>query len=134
LWKIASEVRFSLGPVARIAKTKGLNRLSALDPSIANIRYEMKQPGEIIHIDFKRLGRSQGIGTDNGVSFRSHRSAKALQAARDRQLGAIGQRHPRLTMTFRSSLNFWVNRRPVICSSLYLILQSVPFWRWPVSC
>jgi hypothetical protein len=22
----------------------------------------------------------------------------------------------------------------IICSSLYLILQTVPFWRWPVCC
>jgi hypothetical protein len=25
-------------------------------------------------------------------------------------------------------------RAKVICSSLYLILQTVPFWRWPVHC
>jgi hypothetical protein len=31
LWKIAREVGFSLGPVARIARAKELSRLSAFD-------------------------------------------------------------------------------------------------------
>ncbi|HEY4846789.1 MAG TPA: helix-turn-helix domain-containing protein [Methylocella sp.] len=37
-WKIAREAGLSLGPVARIAKAKGLSRLSALDQRIAIIR------------------------------------------------------------------------------------------------
>jgi hypothetical protein len=48
--------------VARIAKAKGLSRLSALDPRIEIIRYEKKHPGEMIHTDIRKLGRSQGIG------------------------------------------------------------------------
>jgi leucine-zipper of insertion element IS481 len=60
-WKIVREAGLSLGPVARIAKAKGLSRLSALDPRIEIIRYEKKQPGEMIHIDIKKLGR-QGAG------------------------------------------------------------------------
>jgi transposase InsO family protein len=47
---------------ARIAKAKGLSRLSALDPRVAIIRYEKKHPGEMIHIDIKKLGRIEGIG------------------------------------------------------------------------
>jgi len=37
-WKIAREAGLSLGPVARIAKAKGLSRLSALDQTIKIIR------------------------------------------------------------------------------------------------
>ena len=39
-----------------------LSRLSALDPKIEIIRYEKKQPGEMIHIDIKKLGRIEGVG------------------------------------------------------------------------
>ena len=61
-WKIAREAGLSRATVARIAKAKGLSRLSALDPKIEIIRYEKKQPGEMIHIDIKKLGRIEGVG------------------------------------------------------------------------
>jgi transposase len=61
-WKIAREAGLSLSSVARIAKTKGLSRLSALDQRIEIVRYEKKQPGEMIHIDIKKLGRIEGVG------------------------------------------------------------------------
>lgn len=61
-WKIAREAGLSRATVARIAKAKGLSRLSALDPRIAIVRYEKKQPGEMIHIDIKKLGRIKGVG------------------------------------------------------------------------
>jgi hypothetical protein len=35
----------------------GLGRLAALDPPRQVIRYERERPGELIHIDTKKLGR-----------------------------------------------------------------------------
>lgn len=61
-WKIARELGLSRASVARIAKAQGLSRLPALDPRLAIIRYEKKEPGEMIHIDIKKLGRIEGIG------------------------------------------------------------------------
>ena len=40
----------------------GLNRLSALEPAEPVRRYEREHPGEMIHIDIKKLGRIDGIG------------------------------------------------------------------------
>lgn len=40
----------------------GLGRLRALDPKPEIIRYEREHPGELIHIDIKKLGRIDGIG------------------------------------------------------------------------
>ncbi|RAI53709.1 IS481 family transposase, partial [Roseicella frigidaeris] len=40
----------------------GLGRLRALDPKPEIIRYEREHPGELIHIDSKKLGRIDGIG------------------------------------------------------------------------
>ena len=40
----------------------GLSRLAALDPRPPLIRYERKHPGELIHINIKKLGRIDGIG------------------------------------------------------------------------
>jgi len=40
----------------------GLGRLRSLDPRIPVMRYERDNPGELIHIDSKKLGRIDGIG------------------------------------------------------------------------
>jgi transposase InsO family protein len=151
--QIAAELGVSPATVSRILKRLGLNRLSALEPAEPVRRYEREHPGEIIHIDIKKLGRftqighritgdrkgqsnSRGVGweylhlaiddrsrvayseilpdekrrsclrfffnalrfyrahgvkvqrvmTDNGVSFRSHRYAKALRLLKIKHL------------------------------------------------
>ena len=53
---------FSAATVSRILKRLGLNRLSALEPAEPVRRYERAAPGEIIHIDIKKLGRFNRIG------------------------------------------------------------------------
>lgn len=40
----------------------GLGRLAALDPKPVVVRYEREHPGELIHIDIKKLGRIDGVG------------------------------------------------------------------------
>ena len=48
--------------VGAILRRLGLGRLAALEPKPAPIRYERERPGELIHIDTKKLGRIDGIG------------------------------------------------------------------------
>jgi transposase InsO family protein len=57
-------VAFSISPatVSRILRRLGLNRLSALEPAEPVRRYERDKPGEMIHIDIKKLGRFNTIG------------------------------------------------------------------------
>jgi len=45
-----------------VLRRRSLGRLSALDPRPPIVRYEREQPGELIHIDIKKLGRIDGIG------------------------------------------------------------------------
>src|SRR5258708_4316234 len=59
---IATAVHISPATVSRILKRLGLNRLSALEPAEPVRRYERETPGEIIHIDIKKLGRFESIG------------------------------------------------------------------------
>jgi transposase InsO family protein len=61
-WKIAARLGLSCATVARICKHKGLSRLSALEAKPPIIRYEKETPGEMVHIDIKKLGRIKGIG------------------------------------------------------------------------
>src|ERR1700730_8757997 len=60
--QIAVEVGVSPATVSRILKRLGLNKLSALEPAEPPRRYEREHPGEIIHIDIKKLGKFNHIG------------------------------------------------------------------------
>ena len=43
----------------------GLNKLSALEPAEPVRRYERERPGEMIHLDIKKLGRIHGIAIES---------------------------------------------------------------------
>ncbi len=60
--QIAAELAISPATVSRILKRRGLNKLSALEPAEPIRRYEREHPGEIIHIDIKKLGRFNSVG------------------------------------------------------------------------
>jgi transposase InsO family protein len=60
--QIAAELRISPATVSRILKRLGLNRISALEPAEPVRRYERAKPGEMIHIDIKKLGRFNRVG------------------------------------------------------------------------
>ena len=60
--QIAADVGVSAATVSRVLKRLGLNRLSALEPAEPIRRYERAAPGEIIHIDIKKLGKFSRIG------------------------------------------------------------------------
>jgi transposase InsO family protein len=60
--QIAQEVRVSPATVSRVLRRAGLSRLKDLDPPEPVRRYERKQPGELIHIDIKKLGRFERPG------------------------------------------------------------------------
>ena len=60
--QIAAEVGVSPATVSRILQRLGLNRIRDLEPAEPVRRYERAVPGEIIHIDIKKLGRFDKIG------------------------------------------------------------------------
>lgn len=60
--RIAVVVRVSNSTVARVCRRTGLSRLSRIDPPPAPVRYERDSPGDLLHIDVKRLGRFDRIG------------------------------------------------------------------------
>jgi transposase InsO family protein len=55
--QIAAEVEVSPATVSRILRRLGLSRMRDLEPAEPVRRYEREQPGELIHIDIKKLGR-----------------------------------------------------------------------------
>ena len=59
---IADRLALPRSTVGTVLRKLGLGRLNALDPRPPVIRYEREKPGELIHIDMKKLGRIEGIG------------------------------------------------------------------------
>lgn len=59
--QIAAEVGVSPATVSRVLRRLALNKLSALEQEPVR-RYEREHPGELIHLDIKKLGRIGSVG------------------------------------------------------------------------
>jgi len=59
---IAWQLGLPRSTVGVVLRRQGLGRLAALEPPRQVIRYERERPGELIHLDTKKLGRIDGIG------------------------------------------------------------------------
>ena len=60
--RIARRLGLPVSTVGVVLRRLGLGRLKALDERPEIVRYERAKPGELIHIDTKKLGRIDGIG------------------------------------------------------------------------
>src|ERR1700761_8476269 len=60
--QIAAQVGVSAATVSRILRRLGLNKFSAIEPAEPVRRYEREHPGELIHLDIKKLGRIGSVG------------------------------------------------------------------------
>ncbi len=60
--QIAARVGLSTATVARILARSGLSRLKSLEPKEPVVRYQRERPGELIHVDIKKLGRIGRVG------------------------------------------------------------------------
>jgi transposase InsO family protein len=57
--RVASALGVSASTVGRVLARAGLSHLRDLDPVEPVVRYEHERPGDLIHIDTKKLGRIQ---------------------------------------------------------------------------
>ncbi len=60
--RIAQTLRLSPATVSRLLGRAGLNRLRDLEPAPPVRRYEHHRPGDLLHLDIKKLGRFQHAG------------------------------------------------------------------------
>ena len=61
-YQISRDLGISESTVSRILRRAGLNRLSSLEPAQPAQRYEHDHPGDLLHLDIKRLGRFRQPG------------------------------------------------------------------------
>ena len=60
--RIARELDLPRSTVGLVLRRLGLGQLSALETKPEIVRCEHEKPGELIHIDIKKLGRMDGVG------------------------------------------------------------------------
>src|SRR3954470_21819247 len=58
--EIAEQLAMPLSTVSAVLRREGLGTRSRLEPPEPVNRYERSAPGELVHIDIKKLGRIQG--------------------------------------------------------------------------
>jgi transposase InsO family protein len=61
-WQIAQALCLARSTVIKVLKRLGMSRLKDLDPPLITKRYEYRRPGELVHIDIKKLGRFYKVG------------------------------------------------------------------------
>jgi transposase InsO family protein len=61
-WRIAVRLQIPRSTVSAVLARSGLNRLTRLHPPAPVQRYERTRPGELVHLDMKRVGRIGRIG------------------------------------------------------------------------
>jgi transposase InsO family protein len=83
--EIAEALGMALSTVSAVLKRIGLGRRSRLTPPEPPNRYERKRPGELVHLDVKKLGRIAF-----GVGHRVYRSRKSQRKVGPKRLGAAG--------------------------------------------
>jgi transposase len=67
--RIANHYRLPVSTVVTIQRRLGLNRLTKLEPQRPALRYEKRRPGQLLHVDVKKLGKIGRIG--HRISWRS---------------------------------------------------------------
>ena len=61
-WQIADALSMARSTVIKILKRLGISRLKLIDPPRLTRRYEYARPGQLVHIDIKKLGRFRKPG------------------------------------------------------------------------
>jgi transposase InsO family protein len=83
--QIAIALSMALSTVSAVLKRVGLGKRSRLDPPEPPNRYERRRPGELVHIDIKKLGRilkpGHRVTGDRRGQAHTHRDGKNVRLA-----------------------------------------------------
>jgi transposase InsO family protein len=84
--EIAEVLGMALSTVSAVLKRIGLGKRSRLVPPEPPNRYERKRPGELVHLDIKKLGRIAGAGH----RVTGNRKSQKKERRGNRRVGALG--------------------------------------------
>ena len=86
--EIAEVLGLALSTVSVWLKRIGLGRRSRLEPPEPPNRYERRHPGELVHVDIKKLGRISALGAGHRVL--GHRQSQHSRRVNGRLTGQTG--------------------------------------------
>jgi transposase InsO family protein len=90
LWMTAAEIsetlQMPLSTVSAVLTRIGLGKRSRLEPLEPTNRYERRHPGELLHVDVKKLGRIDGAGH----RVTGSRASQRKKTINGRRVGATG--------------------------------------------
>ena len=84
--EIAELLRMALSTVSAVLKRIGLGKRSRLEPPEPPNRYERKRPGELVHLDIKKLGRISARGAGHRVTGHPTSKVQARIAGKPRRV------------------------------------------------
>jgi transposase InsO family protein len=87
--ELADLLGMPVSTISGILKREGMGKLGRLGLEAA-VRYQRERPGELIHIDVKKLGRIAAIGAGHRVTGRSQRRQHRVTTAPGIRRGATG--------------------------------------------
>jgi transposase InsO family protein len=85
--EIAETLEMPTSTVSAVLKRIGLGRLSRLEPPEPVRRYERSRPGELIHIDVKKLGRIEGGAGHRATGKRHYNPKRGPRGQEKRTVG-----------------------------------------------
>jgi transposase InsO family protein len=83
--EISERLGMPLSTVSAVLRREGLGKRSRLEPAEPVNRYERTRPGELVHIDVKKLGRIQGGPGKRVTGRREHWAPTRTDAAGNRR-------------------------------------------------
>ena len=95
--QISGECGVAPSTLGRWLAREGLNRLAALEPALPIVRYEHPNPGDMLHLDIKKLGRFHQPGhrvTHNRQQNSRHAGWEYVHVAQDDHSRVSGCLHP----------------------------------------
>jgi transposase InsO family protein len=116
-WQIAQRLSMPTSTVARCLQRAGLGRLKVLDPQPPVRRYERKRPGELLHIDTKKLAKIVKPG---------HR----IHGDRSRSVYGAGWEHAHVAVDDHTRVAFvfvLANEGQYTCTEF--LLRAIAFYR-----
>jgi hypothetical protein len=102
--EIAEVLELPLSTVSLWLKQIGLGKRSRLDPLEPPNRYERRHPGELIHIDIKKLGRISALGAGHRVT--GVRSSGHARTIAGRKVHLTGYDYPHVGIDDYSRLAY----------------------------
>jgi transposase InsO family protein len=98
--EIAEILSLPLSTVSLWLKRLGLGKRSRLEPPEPPNRYERRRPGELVHVDIKRLGRIRGVGHritgDRASQRKMHRTDRVREVSGFEYVHVMIDDHSRL--------------------------------------